>query len=374
MNVTFCRNKHIIAHKKTSFLIMRFLKILLFPISFLYGLVTFIRNLLFDKRIFKSTGFDIPVICVGNLCYGGTGKTPLIEYIIRLLDDGTRRISTLSRGYGRQTKGFLIADESSSSKHIGDEPCQFYNKFPNITVAVDEKRVRGIELLKRKIEGLRAVLLDDAFQHRKVKPGLSILLTDYYNLYTTDHLIPSGTLREMKSGASRADIIVVTKTPVVLSPITKKSIIDKLQTKPHQSVFFSQIKYGSFIPVGEDIMNIENHDKKFYSILLITGIANPYPLEEHLRRFCVELILKKYKDHHEYTEDDLNDIKETFKYIVGKNKIVVTTEKDMIRLRDSEKIEFIKGIPFYYIPIEVDFHGGDKELFDKKIIEYVDQN
>jgi tetraacyldisaccharide 4'-kinase len=353
---------------------MRFLKILLYPISFLYGLITFIRNQLFDNKILKSTSFDVPVICVGNLCYGGTGKTPLIEYIIRLLEDHTIKISTLSRGYGRKTQGFIIADENCDSKHIGDEPCQFYKKFNNITVAVDEKRVRGVELLKKNIPDLGVVLLDDAFQHRKVKAGLSILLTDFYNLYTNDYLLPTGTLREFKSGASRADIIVVTKTPVVLSPITKKSIIDSLQIKTHQSVFFSQIKYGSLIPVGNDLMDINNHDKKFYTIILITGIANPYPLEEYLRRFCVELILKKYKDHHEYTEDDLLDIKETFKYIVGKNKIIVTTEKDMIRLRDSEKINFIKDMPIYYVPIEVDFHGSDKELFDKKIIKYVDEN
>jgi tetraacyldisaccharide 4'-kinase len=353
---------------------MRYLKILLFPVSFLYGAVTFIRNWLFDKGIFKATSFDFPVICVGNLCYGGTGKTPLIEYIIRILNNNGRKISTLSRGYGRKTKGFIIADEKCSSCHIGDEPCQFYNKFRNITVAVDEKRVRGIEQLKSLIPELNAVLLDDAFQHRKVKAGLSILLTDYYFLYTDDHLIPTGTLRELRSGADRADIIVVTKTPVVLSPITKKSIIDKLQTKPNQSVFFSQIKYGTLLPVGEDIMDIGNHDKKFYTILLITGIANPYPLEEYLRRYCVELILKKYKDHHEYTDDDLDDIKETFKYILGKNKIIVTTEKDMIRLRDSDKATHIKDLPLYYIPIEVDFHGGDKEMFDKIIIEYVDKN
>ena len=305
---------------------MRNLKILLFPVSFLYGIITFVRNWAFDKGIFKSTSFDFPVICVGNLCYGGTGKTPLIEYIIRILNSQNKKISTLSRGYGRKTRGFIIADEKCSSTHIGDEPCQFYNKFSEIIVAVDEKRVRGIEKLIGNIPGLEVVLLDDAFQHRKVKAGLSILLTDYYFLYTDDHLLPTGTLRELKSGADRADIIVVTKTPVVLSPITKKSIIDKLKTKPYQSVFFSQIKYGTLLPVGEDIMDITNHDKKFYTILLITGIANPYPLEEYLRRFCVELILKKYKDHHEYTNDDLEDIKETYKYILGKNKIIVTTE------------------------------------------------
>ncbi|MBN1199619.1 MAG: tetraacyldisaccharide 4'-kinase, partial [Bacteroidales bacterium] len=260
---------------------MTIFQFLLFPVSLLYGLIMSIRNLFFDWGWLPSRQFELPVICVGNLSFGGTGKTPHIEYLINLLKDRWF-VATLSRGYGRTSKGFVLASKRSAYKYIGDEPLQFARKFDQIKVAVDEKRVRGIVELQRKYPDLQAILLDDAFQHRFVKPGLSILLTDFHRLYTSNHVFPSGSLREFSSGAKRADLIIVSKTPKVFSPITRRRILEEINPKPHQQVFFSYIRYGNPIPV------VPEQDKSSpYSnsiILLFTGIANDYPLREHLTR------------------------------------------------------------------------------------------
>ena len=215
---------------------MRFLQILLLPFAFCYGMIMLVRNLLFDLGVLPSEKFDIPVISVGNLSLGGTGKTPHIEYLIRLMGD-RMLTATLSRGYGRESKGFILASRRSNVKYIGDEPLQFVKKFHNIKVAVDEKRVRGIHKLMDKFPDLGLVLLDDAFQHRWVKPGISILLTDYHQLFTEDHVVPSGRLREFRSGAKRADVIIVTKTPKVFSPITRRRILEDLKPQAFPATF-----------------------------------------------------------------------------------------------------------------------------------------
>jgi tetraacyldisaccharide 4'-kinase len=237
----------------------------------------------------------MPVISVGNLSAGGTGKTPHIEYLIRLLKTDFK-IATLSRGYGRKSKGFLESSKLSAAMEIGDEPMQFIQKYDRIIVAVDEKRTRGIGLLMQKHPGLQVILLDDAFQHRYVKPGLSILLTDYHRLYYNDYMLPSGTLREFKSGARRANIIIVTKTPKIFSPITRRRILEDLKVSANQHVFFSYIKYDSLFPM----FSSENCilPSKITSILLFTGIANDYPLIEHLERMCSDLIVEKFPDDH----------------------------------------------------------------------------
>lgn len=330
-----------------------------------------VRNLLFDMHILPSMTFDRPVISVGNLTYGGTGKTPHIEYLIRLLSPG-KFIATLSRGYGRQSDGFILASKRSNVKYIGDEPMQFQKKFENIKVAVDEKRSRGIRILLEKFPELKVILLDDAFQHRYVKPGLSILLTDYHRIYPEDTILPSGTLREFKTGARRADIIIVTKTPKIFSPITRRRIMEELKPDSRQRVYFSFIKYIEPVPVS-DPMNL-TLPPKLTNILLFTGIANDYPLREHLERMCSELIVMKFADHHPYTVKNIEQIIRTFRNLPTQKKIVVTTEKDVMRLKTPELSAYLKNLPLFCVPMQIDFHGTDKEKFDNEILQYVEKN
>ena len=249
---------------------------------------------------------------------------------------------------------------------------QFLKKFEGIKVAVDESRRRGIESLLQKHPELDVILLDDAFQHRYVKPGLSILLTDYHKLYSEDYILPSGTLREFRFGASRADIIIVTKTPKIFSPITRRRILEDLQPACHQRVYFSYIKYGD--PVGgfEGMGLAFPH--KVTNILLFTGIANDYPLREHLGRLCSELVVIKFADHHLYTNHDIEEITRKFNNLPTQKKIIITTEKDMMRLKTPVLSAKLKNLPLFFVPMEVDFHGTDKENFDTEIKKYVKKN
>ena len=349
----------------------RILQVILLPVSLLYGLAMQVRNLLFDLHILSSKTFDKPVISVGNLTFGGTGKTPHIEYLIRLLTPAMF-VATLSRGYGRKSNGFILASKRSSVKYIGDEPLQFLKKFESVKVAVDEKRSRGIRLLLEKHPGLNVILLDDAFQHRYVKPGLSVLLTDYHSLYSEDVVLPSGTLREFRNGSKRADIIVVTKTPKIFSPITRRRIIEELKPDSHQRIYFSYIKYTDPVAVF-DTMNIP-FPARVTNILLFTGIANDYPLREHLERMCSELVVLKFTDHHAYTVKDVEDIIRKFDDLPTQKKIIVTTEKDVMRLKTPELSGYMKNLPLFCVPMEIDFHGSDKEKFDNEILRYVNKN
>ena len=349
----------------------RILQIILLPVSFCYGLVMLVRNMLFDLNVLPSKTFETPVISVGNLTFGGTGKTPHIEYLIRLL---TPRmfISTLSRGYGRKSNGFILASKRSNVKYIGDEPLQFLKKFDGIKVAVDEKRSRGIQILLKKHPDLDAILLDDAFQHRYVKPGLSILLTDYHHPYSEDFVLPSGTLREFRSGAGRADIIIVTKTPKIFSPITRRRIIEELKPANHQQIYFTYIKYVDPVPVF-DTPNL-TFPAKATNILLFTGIANDYPLREHLERMCSELVVMKFADHHQFVVRDIEAILQKFHDLPTQKKIMVTTEKDVMRLKTPELSSYLKNLPLFCVPMEIDFHGTDKVKFDNEILRYVEKN
>jgi tetraacyldisaccharide 4'-kinase len=343
--------------------------IFLAPFSIIYGVLTWIRNKLFDWRIIPSQRFGFPVISVGNLSAGGTGKTPHVEYLIRLFTNDNH-IATLSRGYKRTTKGFILAGDQPSAEEIGDEPCQFKIKFPLIAVAVDEKRRRGIRELRRRLPETNIILLDDAFQHRYVKPGLSILLTDYHNLYSGDWLLPAGTLREFRSGARRADIIIVTKNSKIPSPITRREIIGKLKPAPAQKVYFSYVEHGPLTKMkGFDCANLNK--KRYNTILMVAGIANTYPLELHLKSFCDELERIIFPDHHRYDTEDIKQIIEKFDNIVTRNKIIVTTEKDSVRLSKPEFIKLLKGYPLAFIPIEVAFYKEDESAFEKQILDYV---
>ncbi|MCF8231496.1 MAG: tetraacyldisaccharide 4'-kinase [Bacteroidales bacterium] len=347
-------------------------RVLVFPFTLIYGIIVLLRNKFFDWGILRSKKFDIPVISVGNLSVGGSGKSPHVEYLIRLLKK-EYNIATLSRGYRRKTKGFRIVKQQATAREVGDEPCQFKHKFREITVAVDEKRRRGIEKIKQLDPYVEVILLDDAFQHRYVKPGLSILVTDFHNPYPEDFLMPSGRLREQAWGAKRADIIIVSKTPNVLSPITKRRFYHEINPLPHQLLLFTYVKYGMLRKVFES--NSEDKiPQSFNSILMVTGIANPYPLEEHLREKCYDLEKFSYPDHHKFSKSDLKKIKKAYDNIFSPKKAIITTEKDAARLRSTIGIELLKDLPLYLIPVEVAFHKGQKQKFDRKVLNYVREN
>lgn len=344
---------------------------LLLPISFIYSIVLFLRHKLFDWGILKSKSYNIPNICVGNLNLGGTGKTPHIEYLARLLSDNYK-IAVLSRGYGRKTKGFLIADSSHSHEDIGDEPLQYFKKFNKITIAVDEDRCNGIEKLLHREETPQIILLDDAYQHRKIKPGLNVLLTDYYNLYSNDNLVPSGNLRDIKKAAKRAEIIVVTKSPEVLTPYYERDVENSLKLLPHQKLFYSYIEYQDFQPFSKCSYNINIKDTK--TVLLLCGIANTYSLENHIKRKYNTISFMKFDDHHDFTEKDIDRIIERYNHMIGRNKVIITTEKDAMRLQNSSFINKLDNIPVFTIPIKIKFHNKGNSNFDDEILNYVKNN
>jgi tetraacyldisaccharide 4'-kinase len=334
---------------------MNLLRKILFPFAILYGFITSIRNFLFDKGILKSTSFDIPVIAVGNLSVGGTGKTPQIEYLIRLLSDHYK-IATLSRGYKRKSEGFVLADSNSNAEILGDEPFQFYQKFPNIQVAVDANRTNGITQLLSQKEKPQLILLDDAYQHRKVKAGFYILLTAYDDLYADDFMLPTGNLRESRSGAKRANLIVVTKCPKDLSEEKQNQIRFKLKANSSQEIYFSFIDYDDAIYGNEEKLQV--HSIKAESKLLLAGIAKPKPFFDYLKNETDECLT--FPDHHHFSEADLDAIQ-----LKSENKKIITTEKDYVRLKDSKLVSQL-----YYLPIKSTFIN-DKQSFDMSVLEYV---
>ena len=333
---------------------MNLLRKLLFPFAILYGFIISIRNFLFDKGVLKSTSFDIPVIAVGNLSVGGTGKTPQIEYLIRLLSD-KYKVATLSRGYKRKSEGFVLADENSNAEILGDEPFQFYQKFPNVMVAVDANRTNGIQQLLSQNEKPEIVLLDDAYQHRKVKAGFYILLTSYGDLYSDDFILPTGNLRESRSGAERASIIVVTKCPKILTDDEQSEI--RLKLKSSQQVFFTFIDYDIFI-FGKN-EKIAVGEIKSESKLLLAGIAKPKPFFDYLKNENDECLT--FPDHHHFSDADLDAIRNK-----ANGRKIITTEKDYVRLKDSELVDQL-----YYLPIKSSFINHQQN-FDATILEYIE--
>lgn len=335
---------------------MKILRFLLLPVVPMYWLVVSIRNSLYDLGVLHSHSYDFPVICVGNLSTGGTGKTPTIEYLVRLLKSDYS-VATLSRGYGRNTNGFLIADEKSTARTIGDEPYQIYTKFKeHITVAVDEQRREGIKKLKAKMDDLDIVLLDDAFQHRAVKAGLNILLTSYDKLYVNDFCLPTGNLRESASGAKRAQIIIVTKCPKDISKEEQSKIRALLNSKASQSVYFSYIDYSSTLISRDETIDISAlHSRPF---TLVTGIANPKPLEAHLEKITQEFTHRAFKDHHNFSDKEIADL--------STKDIILTTEKDYVRLKDKLNTQ----TKLFYIPIEMKF-VEESDFFDSEILNFV---
>ena len=345
---------------------------LLAPLSWLYAIALHLRHKLYDLGILKSRSFSVPTICVGNLALGGTGKTPHTEYLIKLLKDNAK-VAVLSRGYGRKTKGYVLADESTTYEQIGDEPLQYHLKFNDITVAVDENRCEGVEKLMALETPPEVILLDDALQHRKIKPGLNLLLTEYYNIYKKDMLVPAGKLRDVKSAADRADVIIVTKSPKVLLPYDRRDVINLIDAKPYQKIFFTYIDFQKLKPVNQTAKDTLLQDMK--SVYMFCGIANPYPLEDYMKRMFNTLITNYYSDHYSYNDNDIDTILGGFNSVIGKNKIIVTTEKDLMRLTNSSYLDRFENVPLFTIPIEVKFNDSkDEESFKNIILNYVGKN
>ncbi|MCK5027983.1 MAG: tetraacyldisaccharide 4'-kinase [Bacteroidales bacterium] len=346
----------------------------LFPLSLLYGFIIYIRNRLFDYNLFKSNQFNIPLISVGNITVGGTGKTPHIEYLTNLLKSEFK-VATLSRGYKRKSKGFILSTINSTDTEIGDEPKQIKQKFPDIDVAVDESRTRGInKLIQQKNPDV--ILLDDAFQHRKVNPGLSILLIDFSRPINKDFMLPFGNLREQEFEKRRAKIIIVTKSPNDLKPIERRIIFNEIKPYPFQHVFFTCFDYGKITPVfGNSENKIEDNISKNYEVLLVTGIANPKPLKKYiLENISKNIHNLEYSDHYSFKDSDFKTITRKFKEIGSDNKIIITTEKDAMRLQKFSNIADNLKESFFYIPIQVKFLNNRTDNFNQQVIEYVRKN
>jgi len=336
---------------------MKQLRFLLFPFGILYWIITFIRNFLYDKEVFKSYIAPIPVIAVGNLSVGGTGKSPQIEYLIRLLSD-KYSLATLSRGYKRKSKGFVLADQTTKVEDLGDEPFQFFSKFNNIRVAVDSDRTNGIQKLLQLKNPPEIILLDDAYQHRKVKASFYILLTAYNDLYCDDFILPVGNLRESRNGAKRAKIIIVTKCPENLSETEKEKIQTKLSLNHNQKVFFTTIGYDQYVFSSDSkqkVSEIKSQEK-----VILSGIAKPKPFFDFLKN--ENDILLKYPDHHNFSDSEIEEIKQK-----SKEKIIITTEKDYVRIKDK-----FDSNQLFYLPIKTEFLDDDG-LFNLDCLSFINQ-
>ncbi len=364
---------------------LKYLRWLLFPFSLLYGLVVMLRNWFYDAGLFKSKKFELPVICVGNLDVGGAGKSPMTEYLVRLLRPN-HKLATLSRGYGRQTKGFWVANNevnlvkattatatkftatTNTAAQLGDEPAQFAQKFPDITVAVCEKRVVGIERLQASHD---LIILDDAYQHRAVEPGFSILLFDYNRINEPHLLLPAGNLREPFAGRYRADVFVVSKCPSDLSPKEQQKIKARLKPLNYQQVFYTSISYlplqnfngGAETPMpGQDT-----------TVFLLTGIANAKPLLQHLGKHTSHIVHHNYADHHQFSLKNIAKLAQEFNKCTAAQKVIITTEKDAQRLRTPELLPLVNTLPVMVLPIGISFLNGGEAQFNKTIFNYVRQ-
>lgn len=341
------------------------LSCLFYPLSIIYTLVVTIRNKAFDYGVLHSSRHSIPTIGVGNLSAGGTGKTPHVEYLVRLLQkENYGRLALLSRGYKRKTKGFVLASPSSKVEEIGDEPYQMYCKLSDVSVAVCEDRNTGVQLIGKHCPVTNVILLDDVYQHRYIKPDVLVLLTDYNMPFYRDRVIPFGNLREPRKGYKRADVIVVTKCPADMTEQTKNKIIDAIKPSENQKVYFSYLEYG--MPLSFDQKNTINLDA-VGDVLVVAGIAKPMPLVNKVKETS-KAYLCQFADHHHFSKADMELIRKRFLAINSDSKIILTTEKDYVRLKSSAYRDVILDLPIYYIPIEVKFHQSAYPNFDTQIL------
>lgn len=344
---------------------LRSFRVLLFPFAFLYGTAVKVRNYLYDNEIIQSIEFNFPVICVGNISVGGTGKSPMVEYLLRLLVH-RYKTATLSRGYKRKTRGYVLADDKTSALDIGDEPMQFHIKFPEVTVAVGEERAIAIPQLLFDRPETDVIILDDALQHRTVKAGLNILLTDYNNLFTRDMFLPTGDLRDSKSSYKRADIIIVTKCGDNFGSAEKEKITSEIQPLARQHLFFTGIRYGAPYHI---ISRAIKRMSKETEVLLACGIANPGPLKQYIQEESATYDAIYYRDHYIFTIDDLKEIRQRFEKIKAADKMILVTEKDAVRL-----VKFaagLKDMPVYVQPIETYFLFNESQRFNYLIEKFI---
>ena len=349
--------------------------ILLFPFSVLYGMVVIVRNWLFNIGILPSERFDVPIICVGNITVGGTGKTPFTEYLIRLLKP-KYKIGVLSRGYKRKSRGYVLASKDPSPLLIGDEPCQIKNKFPEAIVAVDANRREGIRnMLKDTGPKPNVIILDDAFQHRYVNPDVSILLIDYTRLITEDRLLPLGQLREPVRAKNRANFVVVTKCPRNIKPIELRIITKSLNLYPYQTLSFTTLTYEDPVPVflkkAQHKMTMARLKEENYAIISLSGIASPQPFEDYLSGYTKELVSLRFSDHRNFSQKDVNTIEKSFEAVLNPNKIILTTEKDAVRIKNNPLFPKQLRNRICYIPLSVSFMLDQEKSFNKQIYDYV---
>jgi tetraacyldisaccharide 4'-kinase len=333
----------------------------------LYWIILKVRNFLFDRNILKSSTFNFPLICVGNLAVGGTGKTPMTEYILRVIKDNYRT-AVVSRGYKRKTKGYILARPGVTALEIGDEPMQIFSKFDNVRVAVGEERLVAIPQLLHDHPDTQVIVLDDAFQHRSIRPGLNIMLTDYSNLYTRDYLLPVGDLRDVRSSSSRADIIVVTKCKKELSEHEKKQILKEIDSRDGQSVFFTANEYGT----PYHLFNLDRKEiHENMDVLLVCALANPTAIKEMLNKNVQSYEMVKFRDHHIFTTDDLHEIKSQFEELGSSTqKIILTTEKDAVRLEKFQKD--LENLPIYVLPVRHEILFGEEAVFNKILLDFIE--
>ena len=342
------------------------MRYLLFPLAFIYGSITAIRNLLFDYGIFKSKTYNIPIICIGNLSVGGTGKTPHTQHIINLLKTDYK-VAILSRGYGRKTSNLQIVESTSTAAEVGDEPLQLKQNNPDCIVVVEKNRNKGLQQILKDFPETGVILLDDGYQHRWIKAGFNILITPYSTPYYKDYLMPAGNLRESKKGAERSNAIIFSKTPENSNPTLKKGMVKKLNLFAHQKAYFSHINYGTWKCISTNKEFIPDEQQ---SITLVSGIANPNPLVDYLQAAGHKVKHLKFADHHNYTNNDIANILKKYNQDSSTKKLILTTEKDATKLRVFEG-EFGTA-NLYYLPISIEFEG--KEKFEKQILNYVAKN
>ena len=341
-------------------------RVLLLPFAIIYGLVVAIRNYLYDTNRLKSATFNFPIICVGNLAVGGTGKSPMVEYLVRLLKDEFE-VATLSRGYKRKTKGYVLASSTTTALEIGDEPMQFHLKFPEVAVAVGEERIVAVPHLLQDNPTLQAIILDDAFQHRQINPGFNVLLTEYANRFTHDIFLPTGDLRDERKSYKRANIIIVTKCPPDLDEKQKKKLLYEIHAWPGQQVYFTTIDYGTPYHIFDKQKTWGFTGEE--EVLLVCGIANPKPLKDYLHNKAHTYYQLNFSDHHIFNIDDLNNIKKKFDGIELENKIILTTEKDAVRFVKFDKE--LSELPVYVLPITHKFLFNEGEAFDTSVLSYI---
>ena len=342
------------------------MRYLLFPFSFIYGSITAMRNLLFDYGIFKSQSYTIPIICIGNLSVGGTGKTPHTQYLLDLLKNNYK-VAVLSRGYGRKNSNLQFVETTSNALEVGDEPLQLKQNNPECLVVVEKNRNKGVKKILNDFPETEVILLDDGYQHRWIKARFNILITSFSSPYYKDYLMPIGKLRESKKGVSRANAVIFSKTPENTNPTLKKGMLERLHLFAHQEAYFSGIEYHRFKCINN---NTELEEKNPYSITLVSGIANTNPLIKYLEEKGHSINHLKYSDHHNYSSNDIETILAEYNADKSTKKLILTTEKDATKLKQF--LPHFKDVNFYYIPIDIKIDQSEK--FKKQILDYVEKN